>query len=210
VDHVGDAVYNALDSLDRFMQHTPFFPTILWFVLGFLAAALSTLVHELGHALAARREGVPVRALASEPEGPAVTFRRSGTFVRIGLGLGRDLKSRAPRGFVRLHFPDWITPEAAIRILRAGPLAEAAYGSLLLFGAALPLPTVPRIVLLLDAVGSMASARFNLSSTRHPWSDGAQIALIRAAVAAAPAEPLPEPPPWIDPRTRHSVPPPGV
>jgi len=60
--------------------------------------ALATLVHEAGHALVARRFGVPTRELVAAPEGPAITIRRKQFVLRVGLGLGRDLRSKDPLG----------------------------------------------------------------------------------------------------------------
>jgi hypothetical protein len=201
-----DRLYDAGDSFMRFMEAQSAGQVVLFSLLSLILPPLATVVHEAGHAIVARRYGVPVRAFVAAPEGPALTLSGKNGFVRIGLGLGRDLRSTEPTGWVRLKLSS-MPPEQAIAVLRAGPSAEAGLGGLLLAMALLPQPLPRRVVFGLNGLAALSSAHRNLSDQTHPGSDGFQIRRIRARADLA----LPE---WIpatpeDSHTSTSVAPPG-
>lgn len=143
-------------------------------LLALILPPLATITHEAGHALAARWFGVPVRAFVAAPEGPAVTIRRKGLLVRVGLGLGRDLRSQEPHGWVNFEQLA-IPPRQAIAVIRAGPIAEAILGVVVLGAAAVPQPWLSRVVFAIDGVAMLGSAWVNLHDRSRPNSDGAQI-----------------------------------
>ncbi len=176
---MADALFDALGWFERFMEAMSSGP-VWWayFLLALVLPPLATVVHEAGHALMARRYGLPIRAFVAAPEGPALTLRRDNLVLRVGLGLGRDLRSKEPEGWVLLELPA-LAPERAIAILRAGPLAEADFGALVIVLAALPQPWPTRIILVLNGIAMLASARVNLTDRSHPYSDGSQIQRIR-------------------------------
>jgi membrane-associated protease RseP (regulator of RpoE activity) len=203
---MGDGFYNALEAVQRFMDGNAVPHNLVWFGASAVLASLGTLVHELGHAMVARRHGVTVHELMSEPEGPALVFRRKNLVVRVGMGLGRDLRSRAASGWVLLESPRLETREA-IEILRAGPLAQAALGTIELCLAAAPLPLLGRVMLALTGATTTFTAAANLLDRSHPGSDGSQIAWLQQhGVPRSAASPAAYP---DDPRASTSVPPPG-
>lgn len=145
---------------------------------------VGVLVHELGHAVAARRFGAPVRELVATPEGPALSLVVAGVKVRFGLALGREMRSKDPEGWVDMGL-DELTAEQAITALRAGPLAEAGYGAIgIVVLLAARLPTLPTVLLLMGLVGIVTSALANLRADGPPNSDGARIAALRSGLAS--------------------------
>jgi membrane-associated protease RseP (regulator of RpoE activity) len=149
---------------------------------------VGVLVHEVGHAVAARRFGAPVSELVAAPEGPALSFVVAGVRVRFGLGLGRDLRSQEPHGWVDLAV-DELTAEQAIVALRAGPLAQAVYGAVgCLVVVAVGMPAVPTLLLASALLGVVGSALASLRANGRPGSDGARIAVLRSRQRAARAD----------------------
>lgn len=203
---MADALYEALEWFQRLMDDATSGPVFAYFLLALILPPLATVVHEAGHALIARRYGVPIRAFVASPEGPAITLRRHNLFLRVGLGLGRDLRSKEPEGWVLLELPT-LAPERAIAILRAGPIAEAAFGSLVIALAVLPQPWSSRIILALNGLAMLGSAWANLSDRSHPYSDGSQIQRIRDH--GRQHSPTVFRPAADDPRASTSVAPPG-
>jgi hypothetical protein len=70
-----DTLHDALDAFERFMSSvtTSRADVFVPFFLALMLPSLATVIHEAGHALVARRFGVPIRAFIAAPEGPAIT-----------------------------------------------------------------------------------------------------------------------------------------
>jgi membrane-associated protease RseP (regulator of RpoE activity) len=153
------------------------------FAVLLIISPLGILIHELGHALTARRFGARVDEIVAAGEGPALAATVGGTRVRVGLGLTRDLRSPEPGGWAFIA-ADGLTAPQAIAILRAGPLWQAAYGVLVLVVAlAAPLGVLATVLIVMAAVSQVWIAAANLKPDGAPHSDGARIAAIRAEVA---------------------------
>ena len=139
------------------------------------------LVHELGHAVVARRFGIRVHELVSTPEGGTLSFVAGGVKVRVGLGLGRDLRSEEPNGWVTFDVAG-LPAEQAIAVLRAGPRAQIGYGTIVtLVVLVLGLPLWPTVLLVSGSLGEIATGLYNLSDSGAPGSDGRRIARLRDA-----------------------------
>jgi membrane-associated protease RseP (regulator of RpoE activity) len=140
---------------------------------------VGVLVHELGHAVVARRFGAEVVELVAAGEGPALSLVVAGVRVRCGLALGRELRSQEPEGWVSVGL-DRLTTLQAIAALRAGPIAEAVYGAVAaVVVVAVGMPAVPTVLLLLGTLGTVVSALANLRADGPPETDGARIAALR-------------------------------
>jgi hypothetical protein len=198
---MSDWIYDALGQFQQYMDGLSVGSVLFVFLGGLLLAPLATLVHEAGHALAARRYGVPVHALVSSGEGPSVAFStRTGVQVRLGLGLGRDLRSSEPLGWVLVD-SSRLAPREATIILLAGPAAQGLFGVLVLSATiALPMATDARVLFALGALGTCANALSNLVGDAGGHSDGAKIRQLRASANAPSAVSIPQP----DPRAATS------
>lgn len=162
------------------MESVPLGATIALFGVSLVLQPLGILVHELGHALTARRFGARVDSVVAAAEGPAVKTTVAGLHLHLGLGLGRDLRSREPAGWAQLALQD-LTAAQTISVLRAGPIAQAAYGAIVGgLALALPLATLPTVLIGTSATAAVASAVRNLNANGPPESDGARIAALRA------------------------------
>ncbi len=170
-------------------------------LLALVLITAPTLVHELGHAVAARGHGIRVGALVAMPEGPSITWTRRGLTFRVGLGLLRDMRSREPAGWVEINAAH-VNRRAARQVLLAGPAAEGAFGVLLLAGATLSLPLGARICLVVTGIECIWSAVYNLVADGNGQTDGAQLRMLRTQVDRPPLQR------YADPNRATSVAPP--
>src|SRR3954468_1575039 len=164
------------------ISHASLVEAAALFVVLLVISPLGVLVHELGHALTARRFGARVDELVAAGEGPALAATVAGTRVRVGLGLTRDLRSEEAAGWADIGV-DGISAAQVIAVLRAGPLWQAAYGCLVaVLAVAAPLDVLPTALVCVAALRQVAMAMGNLAPNGAPESDGARIAAIRADV----------------------------
>lgn len=181
---VGNWIYEALG---RFQAHieSSMLTALCASLAVFVLSPLSTLVHEAGHALAARWLGVPIREVVVHGDGPGLVLTRSGVRFRLGLGLARDLRSKAPFGWVMMDLSGAGAREAIV-ILTAGSVAQALFGAVLL-GAAFIAPIAVDFQVLLAGVGlcGMSGAVLNLVLDGGGRSDGARIRRIRSEARRA-------------------------
>ena len=190
---VGDWLNSTAERLQA-QSHQPV-PTgtlLLALAIGLLAAPLSAFVHEYAHALAARRCGLI---------GVALPRWDGGRFAwRLGFGLTRMLSARDGRGWVRLH--PAVEPRKAVRILAAGPAAEAALAAALLVAAlGLDAPGAIRAVLGFAALDCLTGAAVTLLRHEDGYGDGVQLRHWVAQVRTPPAA--------ADPHEATSYGPPG-
>jgi hypothetical protein len=166
-------------------------PLLVALVVGLLVPPASALLHELGHALVARRCGLLGVTL------PRVDRRRFA--ARYGFGLTRLLSARDPRGWVRLD--PAVPPRQAVAIVAAGPAVEAALSATLLAAAVL-VPGTLRAVLCLTALDCAGGAAACLLRRESGYGDGVALRwwLNRTRRPA---------PTFTDPNTATSVPPPS-
>jgi len=202
---VGNWLLHAMDRMQQALDAASTGQVVLFFAISLVITPLSVIAHELGHALAARHYGADVSEFVASGEGPSATGSVRGIRVRLGLGLGRDLRSREAQGWVRIDFST-LTPQQMIRVLCAGPAAQALYGALLLVAMVLALgsPVLIPIMFGLCGAGSIVEAVLNLTRDGHGRSDGAKIRAIRAGVLV----PAPTTRPQQSPRAQTSVAPP--
>ena len=175
--------------------------TLLFGLLTVVLWPATVLVHELGHALVARRYGVAIEELVVAPEGRTIRFTIAGTPVRLGLGLKREHTSTEFEGWVRFR-PGYLSSRAVARILWAGPLAHGTFSTLLVLTgllAGLPAP-LPLPCVVGGALG-LCSAIGNIVSDGDGNSDGAQLRRMRRT-------PVEEP--YADPRAATSTAPPDT
>ena len=152
---------------------------VVLIIAGAALAPVGVLVHELGHAFAARRFGADVNEVVAAPEGGSLSFVLMGFRVRFGLGLGRDLRSTDPEGWA-LVAVEGLTAAQLIAVLRAGPRAEAIYGACVAIAALVAdLPGLPTVLLVLGGLQTSVLALVNLGAGGPPTSDGARIAALR-------------------------------
>ena len=185
---MGDWIVNAMDRMQQTLDSASTGQVVLFFAISLVITPLSVVVHELGHALAARHYGADVQEFVASGEGPAATATVGGARVRLGLGLGRDLRSREALGLGphRLLHADCAAgdPRALCGPGRPGPLRRPAVRRR---------PADPRASVLLPVMlglcgaGSIAEAALNLTRDGHGRTDGAQVRAIRAgALGPAP------------------------
>jgi hypothetical protein len=188
---------------------------LLFGLLAVLLTPVIVLVHELGHAIAARLHGLAVEEVVVAPEGRTVAVRIAGMPIRMGLGLKREFRSTTPVGWVRPR-PGEISDRAAIQILLAGPIAEALFGAAMLAVRALDPPPAPLgSLLVIGGILSVGGAVSSLVRDHDGRSDGARIRQIRRAASsptgARPKRTTATPGSsrgWQDPNAATSVPPP--
>jgi hypothetical protein len=174
---------DLLTAFNDAMSHGSLVGSLALLAVLLVMSPLGVLVHELGHAVTARRFGARVDEIVAAGEGPAVTATVGGARVRFGLGLTRDLRSREAAGWVQI-VADEISAAQAIAVLRGGPLWQAAYGGVVsALAIAAPLHVMPTVLLVATALAQVWAAVANLAPDGSPESDGARIAAIRAGVA---------------------------
>lgn len=178
---------DLLVAFNNAMSHGTLVGALGLFAVALVLQPLGILVHELGHAVTARRFGARVSEIVAAGEGPAFNASVGGTRVRLGLGLTRDLRSREAHGWAAIVF-DELSASQVVTVLKAGPLWQTTYGAVVLvFAVALPLDTVPKVLFALTGLAQVLVARANLRPDGPANSDGAQIAAIRARIARAQA-----------------------
>jgi hypothetical protein len=175
--------------------HVAFGPLLVALLIGLVVPVCSTLVHELGHALVARRAGLVGVSL------PRLDRRRFA--ARHGFGLTRLLSARDPRGWVQLH-PD-VAPRQGVAIVAAGPGAEALL-ALTLVAAGVSAAGTIRAVLLFTALDCLCGACACLVRREGGYGDGVQLRhwLARSRRTTLPGAPHP-----ADPHEATSFAPPG-
>jgi hypothetical protein len=195
---VNEWLYSTAEKLQaQTQQPVPTGALVLGLLIGLIASPLSGLVHEYGHALAARRAGLAGVAL---PRIDRARFAR-----RLGFGLTRWFSVRDPRGLVRLD-PS-VARRDALAIIAAGPAAELALGVLML-GAALACRGSVAVTsaLVFSALDCFTGTALTLWRAEGGYGDGRQLRwwLARRALPRAAA-----PPAMADPHEATSVAPPA-
>jgi hypothetical protein len=175
--------------------HVALGPLLVALLIGLVVPVCSALVHELGHALVARRFGLVGVSL------PRLDRRRFA--ARHGFGLTRLLSARDPRGWVQLH-PD-VPPRRAVAIVAAGAGAEVVL-ALGLVAAGLSAAGTIRAVLLFTALDCICGACASVVRREGGYGDGVQLrhwlARSRRRLPAAALRPA-------DPHEATSFAPPG-
>jgi len=130
------------------IDHVSLVGAVVLFAVLLVISPLGVLIHELGHALTARRFAARADELVAAGEGPALAATVAGTRVRVGLALTRDLRSEEAAGWADIAV-DGISAAQVIEVLWAGPLWQAGYGLLVsVLAVAAPLGVYRRCWLL--------------------------------------------------------------
>ena len=197
-----DTVTEWLQAFQIFMDRGSLAGSLIALALAAAATPLLIFVHELGHALAVRARGLPLKELKVGVESNVIL-----TVGSFRMELGR-LSGKGEVGGYVLYDGRRSTPADALVIALAGPAANllgAVVTGWLVLGAGTNLVVILWLMTLTGVWLAAANLRASgVAQDPHTWSDGlwARVAWrgIRAGVGDAPM--------WRDPDEAVSVAPP--
>jgi hypothetical protein len=197
-----DEVYEWLQAFQTFMDRGSLAGSLVAFTLALATTPLLILVHELGHAVAVRARGLPLKAMKVGDEIDVIL-----TVGGFRMELGR-LTGKGDVGGYVVYDGRRSTPVDVLVVALAGPAANLL-GAAVTGWFALGEGTGLVVILWLMTLSGVWMAAANLRASGvaqdpETWSDGlwARVAWrgVRAGVGGAPL--------WRDPHERVSVPPP--
>jgi len=195
---VPDWVYDGLEGFQGYLDRGGPLEFVLTLALTFGGYHFLVFVHELGHALAVRARGLPVREF--------VVGDRADVVVRVAgmrMHFGRATDDAAVHGYVATD-PNRASPADMLVIALAGPAADVlATVALLALASAGVYDGFVNVLIVLMAIAEACSAAGNLvPRERDGWLSDGRIAQLAREAMRTPA------PVSVDPNEATSVAPP--